>query len=61
MPPLLVDLFAAMRAEDQERVLVTAYVHEANDGGIRAAARLGITPLIPRDGGYLLLLGEVPV
>jgi RimJ/RimL family protein N-acetyltransferase len=51
--------FDAMRAEDRERVVVSAYIHHQNTGAIQAATRAGITAFHPRDDDYWVFVGDV--
>jgi hypothetical protein len=53
-------VFAAMRQLDPDRVLVTANVHRDNHHSLSACSKVGITPLVPVEEAYWLLLGEVP-
>jgi hypothetical protein len=52
--------FAEMRDEDQERILVTGFVHRENRPSFVACERAGLTRLTPRDDDYWIVLGEVP-
>jgi hypothetical protein len=52
--------FNAMRQLDVDRVFVTANVHREHVMSHRACARVGLTPWIPLDDAYWILLGEVP-
>lgn len=52
--------FEEMRHEDPERVLVAGFVHRSNGPSFDVCARAGLTPLVPRDDHYWIVLGEVP-
>jgi hypothetical protein len=52
--------FAEMRTEDQDRILVTGFVHRDNAASFAACERAGLMRLIPRDNDYWIVLGEVP-
>ena len=52
--------FEEMKAIAGERVLVTANVHNQHAASIAAAARAGLTYLVPKDEHYTVLLGEIP-
>jgi hypothetical protein len=51
--------FQAMRRQNAERVFVTANVHQNHGLSLRACASVGLTPWIPLDDEYWVLLGEV--
>ena len=57
---IFMQTFDEMRAIASERVLVTANVHNQHAVSIAAAARVGLTYLLPKDEQYTVLLGEVP-
>lgn len=52
--------FEEMQAEDPGRILVTGFVQRSNAASLIACGRAGLTPLIPRDDEYWIVLGEVP-
>lgn len=52
--------FSAMRQVDASRVFVTANVHREHAASQRACSNAGLTPWIPKDDEYWILLGEVP-
>lgn len=52
--------FDAMRTIAPERVLVTAHAHKEHAISLTACGRVGLTPLVPLDAHYWVLLGEVP-
>lgn len=52
-------VFEAMRTVDSERVLYTAYVHQANRSSVEACRRVGLLPFLRKDEQYWILLGEV--
>jgi GNAT superfamily N-acetyltransferase len=52
--------FAVMRDEDPERVLVIGFVQRDNIPSFTACERAGLMRLIPRDGDYWIVLGEIP-
>jgi hypothetical protein len=52
--------FEEMQDEDPARILVTGFVHRSNAPSLIACERAGLTPLIPRDDEYWIVLGEVP-
>lgn len=51
--------FEAMGGIDLDRVFVTANVHREHDHSQRACGNAGLTPWIPLDENYWVLLGEV--
>lgn len=51
--------FDEMRESDTDRVLVTANAHKNNAPSIRAAEKVGLTPLVQKDEWYWTLLAEI--
>jgi len=52
--------FEAMRQRDADRVFLTANVHRQHGVSQHACEKAGLTPWIPLDDEYWILLGELP-